>query len=190
MGDGAGIARIQALVVVGIEPEGLARIQEALHFGDHAGELRLILGTRLGFRIGRIFHMIAHESDAPPDQGMSPEIRILPADHQHFLIFEHFEKLQQPPCRLAGAVQGGDRILIGGLFLAAAVFEERLLRYCGAAGDNRQGGVGRAGGEGRGAENEGHDGRRVGVTQHLVGSCEMAAGNVAGLMSDDADKLV
>ena len=95
------------------------------------------------------------------------------------------------------AFEIGDRRAVGGHLLGALVAEDAALRHLAAAGRNAHAGAGKAaavgggaGDHGADAEQRGDDGHRLGALELVAQPLLVAAGDVAGLVRDDADDLV
>ena len=134
--------------------------------------------------------MTLDEADAVAGERMGLQIGADARAGQQALLVEDLEELQEPGRPDPGAVEIAHRRLVRALLLAARERQEALLGHRGATGDDRTADLWCTGGSGRRAEKcrEQRLDRRVllGIRQ----TDEMAAGDVPGLVRDDAGELL
>ena len=106
------------------------------------------------------------------------------------MIAQLFDYLEHSSGRLARSVEVGDRRLVGCRFLGAAVAQQRAPSELGSTADDGRANL-RLAGHGRGGtQNDREDRLRAGAAQGVPRPRQVTAGNVTGLVSEDADDLV
>src|SRR5436305_919993 len=118
---------------------------------------------------------------------MGADPRVLAVARQDFSGLQNFEKLHQAARGLAGAVEKIERGMIGGGLLRDREPHERALADRLRAEERR---TVTPGDRGRRADYHRDDLLDTGVVHRLLAAYDVTAGNVAGLVRDDADQLV
>ena len=197
-GDGAGIAGGQALVLERIAAvDALGRPKEADELGAHEVVALLEIGRIAAVDIGALAHQVRQVAHAFGRQRVGLQVGIDAARGDQHLVGEALERFEEPGGRLPRGVEELDGGAVGSRFLGALVGEDVALGDLAAAGDRHRAEIAealdagrRAGDRGAHADEGGDHGSGAGMGDRLADAGEIAMGEVAGLVRDDADQLV
>src|SRR6266849_6647077 len=134
--------------------------------------------------------MLLNVFDALAGQRVGAQIRILTRRRKQILILENAEELEQALRRLSGGVEEAEPGLVGLRLLLDRILQVRALHDGRAAGDHAARALTAGRRRGGAGEHHGDDSLDRCIAQRLLGTRQMAAGDMAGLVGGDADDLI
>ena len=129
MGNGAGVARLDRLVIGRVGAQRLPRrIEEPPELRHHPAMRDALRLRHFVRRLALPAHVVADEADALTGERVGPRIAVGLTDSEPFALLEPLEHAEQARGRPAGAFEEPHGCLIGALLLRPAVAQQRLLR--------------------------------------------------------------